>query len=257
MQKNILSGGCKVYYDVYNMQALQCVVLIHGYGVTGDMWKAQLDALHEYKIIVPDVRAHGKSRPCDSFSIIEAARDIKNILDEEQCEKAYVIGLSMGGYIAQEFTRLYPDSVAGMIVASATPVFMKYPKWETFSLKYAGALLNLFPWDYLKKYMSKYTSTDKNVRQKLYEMFSLMSKKEFIISWNGIAACLHEESTDFSCPLCFIYGEHDKSGTIKLHAADWKKLYPNCQTYMVANASHMVNMDNPDKFNSIMINFIS
>jgi len=40
----------------------------------------------------------------------------------------------MGGYIAQEFALAYPDMVEGMMIVGSTPIFMKYPKWETVSL---------------------------------------------------------------------------------------------------------------------------
>ncbi len=257
MEKSIDSSGCNVHYDVYNPNKEPCIVLIHGYGVTGKMWEPQLESLNDFKVIVPDLRGHGKSRPCVEFAVIAAANDIIEILKKEACEKAYLIGLSMGGYVAQEIGRLYPEKILGMIVSGATPVFMKYPKWETISLKYSGGMLKMFPWEYLKKYMSKYTSIDNKVRIKLYEMFSEMTKQEFITSWNGIATCLHEEDVDFKFPLSFICGENDKSGTIKMHSGDWEKLYPYCVTHVIKNASHMVNMDNPDEFNKIMLDFIN
>jgi alpha/beta hydrolase family protein len=51
----------------------------------------------KYTVINIDIRGHGQSRPCDTFSIKEATSDLRNILLAEKCEKAILIGLSMGG----------------------------------------------------------------------------------------------------------------------------------------------------------------
>lgn len=102
MKKSILSNNCMIFYDFIQNKNKPTVVLIHGYGVNRKMWQPQLDFLSDkYTVINIDVRGHGESRPCDTFSIKEAASDLRNILLAEKCEKAILIGLSMGGYIVQ------------------------------------------------------------------------------------------------------------------------------------------------------------
>ncbi len=118
----------------------------------------------------------------------------------------------MGGYIAQEFALAYPDMIDGMMIVGATPVFMKYPIWETVLLKYSGPLLKLYPWKYLKTVMAKQSSVNESVQEKLFDMFSTFTKKEFIASWQGIATCLHEADVDFNFPLYAMCGDLDKTG---------------------------------------------
>ena len=256
MEKYITQQDIKVCYDVYNKTSKTTVVLIHGFGLNKDMWKPQITALKKYRVINIDARGHGKSRPCDKFNVIDVCRDIAAILEKESCKNAAVIGLSMGSYVAQEFVRLYPELTAGVMAADGTPLFIKYPRWETASLKWSGPLLRLYTWKSLKKLMAKQTAIKDDVRIKLVEMFDTQTKEEFINSWAGIANVLHEENVDIKCPFYVVYGAQDKSGTIKLHANDWEKEYPDCKVFEIPDAGHVSNMDNPKAFNKIMLKFL-
>jgi len=110
MQKCIEPGGCRIFYDITGPLDAPAVVLIHGYGVNRKMWNPQLDALKDCRVINVDVRGHGLSRPCHNFTITNAAADINAILYEENCRDAVLVGLSMGGYITQEYAANYGNA---------------------------------------------------------------------------------------------------------------------------------------------------
>ena len=255
MQKSIYSGGCRVFYDVTGPDDAPAVILIHGYGVNRKMWNPQLAALKDYRVINVDVRGHGLSRPCHNFTVKNAADDIFNIIDKENCRDAVLVGLSMGGYITQEYAANYGNA-KGYMVTGSTPIFVPYKTWEKIGLKYSAALFNLYPWETLKKQMAKASVLDEDARVTLYNMFDEMGKKEFVASWNGIATCLYERDFVFDAPLLVSCGEFDKTGTIKQHLPDWTKYYPGCRVEIIKNAAHVVNMDNPEDFNKLMLGFI-
>ena len=114
MEKYIDTDEVRVYYDVYGADKPKTVVLIHGFGLDRNMWEPQLSVLGECQVICLDVRGHGKSRPCDEFTIPKVCEDIIQILRAEACDTAAIVGLSMGSYVAQEFARLYPEKTAGV-----------------------------------------------------------------------------------------------------------------------------------------------
>ena len=105
MEKHIVSNGCKIVYArIVRNNSPADIVLIHGYGVDHTMWEPQVEYLKDkYGIINVDVRGYGKSRPCGAFTIKQAAVDVRNILAAEGCTRYILVGLSMGGYIAQEY----------------------------------------------------------------------------------------------------------------------------------------------------------
>jgi pimeloyl-ACP methyl ester carboxylesterase len=219
------------------------------------MWNPQLDALKDCRVINVDVRGHGLSRPCHNFTVKNAATDIYTILDAENCKDAVLVGLSMGGYITQEYAANY-GKAKGYMITGSTPIFVPYKTWEKIGLKYFTPLFNLYPWETLKKQMAKASALDENARASLYDMFGEMNKKEFIASWNGIATCLNERNFKFDAPLLVSCGEFDKTGTIKQHLSDWPKYYPGSRVEIISNAAHVANMDNPKDFNRLMLEFI-
>ena len=255
MQKYIDYNGCRVFYDLTGPQNAPAVVLIHGYGINRKMWNPQLDALKDYRVINVDVRGHGLSRPCRHFTVKNAAADIHAILDAENCQNALLVGLSMGGYITQEYAANY-GKAKGYMITGSTPIFVPYKTWEKIGLKYSAPLFNLYPWETLKKQMARASALSEGVRARLHDMFGEMTKKEFVASWNGIATCLNEREHVFDAPLLVCCGEFDKTGTIKQHLPDWPKYYPGCRVEMIANAAHVANMDNPADFNKLMLEFI-
>jgi len=107
MQKYIETDGCRVFYDIAGPDDAPAVVLIHGYGVNRKMWNPQLDTLKDCRVINVDVRGHGLSRPCRNFTVKKAASDLNSILYAENCKDAVIIGLSMGGFITQEYAANY------------------------------------------------------------------------------------------------------------------------------------------------------
>jgi 3-oxoadipate enol-lactonase len=88
------------------------VVLIHAFPLAADMWMPQLSAVPPgWRFVAPDLRGFGGSaRDTDAdlghaaedgaSSIDEYARDLLSLLDALAIERAVVVGLSMGGYVA-------------------------------------------------------------------------------------------------------------------------------------------------------------
>jgi pimeloyl-ACP methyl ester carboxylesterase len=91
-----------------------CVLLVHGFGEDGNIWKNQVDTLEKnYSLIIPDLPGSGRSEMIDDMSMEGMASALKAILDTESKSIAHVIGHSMGGYITLAFAEKYPSLLAG------------------------------------------------------------------------------------------------------------------------------------------------
>ena len=81
------------------------------------MWKHLIATLNGWKRIAPDLRGMGLSEvPEDGYAISEYTDDMIALLDTLQLEQAVVCGLSMGGYVALDLIRRYPDRVGALIL---------------------------------------------------------------------------------------------------------------------------------------------
>ena len=81
------------------------IVLLHAFPLDGRMWDEQRAALSRHaRVIIPDLRGFGRSaRGLDVPSLDDHADDVAALLDRLDVERATVVGLSMGGYVALSF----------------------------------------------------------------------------------------------------------------------------------------------------------
>jgi len=95
------------------------LILLHAFPLDGRMWLAQRDELAgSARIIVPDLRGFGRLAELPpAQSIDDYADDVIALLDELRIDRATVVGLSMGGYVALALARRDPLRLARLGLA--------------------------------------------------------------------------------------------------------------------------------------------
>jgi pimeloyl-ACP methyl ester carboxylesterase len=97
------------------------LVPIMGYRLSSSAWPIQfVEALaEEFTVVTFDNRGTRQSdKPVEGYALANMARDLAGLLDEIGIERTYVLGYSMGGANAQEFTRQFPLRVAGLVLCA-------------------------------------------------------------------------------------------------------------------------------------------
>jgi pimeloyl-ACP methyl ester carboxylesterase/uncharacterized RmlC-like cupin family protein len=97
------------------------VVLLHGYGETGDMW-APLSAnlTHDHTVIAPDLRGMGLSAVAtDGFTKKNEAEDIAAVLDDLHIERADIVGHDIGNMVAFAFAEAHPSRTTRLVMMDA------------------------------------------------------------------------------------------------------------------------------------------
>ena len=97
------------------------VVLIHGFPFDHLLWRHQVAGLTRWQCIAPDLRGAGTSGApiaVGEFSMTSYADDLIALLDRSRIDQGVVCGLSMGGYIAFELVRRFPDRVRAAILCN-------------------------------------------------------------------------------------------------------------------------------------------
>jgi len=110
--------GVRIAYDRTGAGPL--VVFLHGIGGNRTNWNDQLNSLSDsYCCVSWDARGYGDSDDPDRvLEFTDFADDLNALLDHLDVERAHLVGLSMGGYIAQSFYERYPSRVATLTLAA-------------------------------------------------------------------------------------------------------------------------------------------
>ena len=97
------------------------VVLIHGFGDTGDMWAPLARALAvDHTVVVPDLRGMGlSSKPEDGYDKRTQAADIRKVLDQLGIDRADIVGHDIGTMVAYAYAARYPDKTTRLVVMDA------------------------------------------------------------------------------------------------------------------------------------------
>ena len=113
--------GAKIYWDEQGQG--EPLVLVMGLGYTAHMWYRTRPAwATQHRTIAFDNRGAGRSDvPPGPYSIALMASDAAAVLDAAGVKSAHVLGISMGGMIAQEFALLYPKRVRSLILGCTAP----------------------------------------------------------------------------------------------------------------------------------------
>jgi pimeloyl-ACP methyl ester carboxylesterase/quercetin dioxygenase-like cupin family protein len=97
------------------------VVLLHGYGDTGDMWAPlATDLMRDHTVIVPDLRGMGLSAVAtDGFTKKNEAEDVALVLDSLHVRQADVIGHDIGNMVAFAFAEAHRDRTTRLVMMDA------------------------------------------------------------------------------------------------------------------------------------------
>jgi pimeloyl-ACP methyl ester carboxylesterase len=116
---NILTNGTQLYVRIGGKGP--AVVLLHGYGETGDMWSPlAIRLVGDHTVIVPDLRGLGlSSRSAGGYDKKTQAADIAGVLDALRIEKVDLVTHDIGNMVGYAFAAQYPGRVGKFVLIDA------------------------------------------------------------------------------------------------------------------------------------------
>ncbi|QBJ95341.1 alpha/beta hydrolase [Rhodococcus sp. ABRD24] len=115
--------GCALLVRDFGPREAPAIVLVHGLGADGLVWRHQIDALAgEHRVIVVDLRGHGRSEAPDDASYSSSstwAADLAAVLAQTGVFRPVVIGWSYGGLVVADYVAAHgTDSIAGIALVA-------------------------------------------------------------------------------------------------------------------------------------------
>jgi len=240
------------------------IVLIHGFPLSKEMWRAQADLLaaNGFRVILPDLPGFGNNVPSPFYSIEEMAAQINELLESLKIEKAIIGGLSMGGYVLFSLFRLFPEKFSALILCDTTYLAdteeKKNSRFELISKienQGSGALIEAM----LPNLISEDTKQDNPaLKAKLEETFSLVKEVSAVNSLRSMAERKDSSATleQISVPTLLIFGEFDKVTNLD-NAHVMNQRISDSELVVIEKAGHFSNLEQPEQFNKALLDFCS
>ena len=233
------------------------VVLLHGATLDHRAWMPQADALGgEFRIVVPDLRGHGGST--GRFDFEDAVQDVLALLGRLPAAKVVLVGLSLGGNIAQEVLHRVPDRVQALVVADATCNTVARSPWETtMTVAALNAQAMLHGADFGRQ-AAQATAIDPQVRAYALEANAHRSNQETVAILSSLltGALRSEPAYRLPVPTLLMHGDHDPIGDIATGTRTWAEREPLAEYAVIPGAGHASNLDNPEEFTAVLRAFL-
>lgn len=111
----VTNDGATIHYEVSGSGP--AIVLGHSLLCDTGMWRGVAPRLADrWKVINVEARGHHRSTAPAPFTLEDLASDWRAILDQERVDRAFLVGLSMGGMTAMRLALRAPGRVAGMVL---------------------------------------------------------------------------------------------------------------------------------------------
>jgi pimeloyl-ACP methyl ester carboxylesterase len=233
------------------------LVLIHGLGEVKEGWSNQYELADQFELIIPDLRGHGDCTRTDGISIPNFARDLIGLLTELKVENAHILGLSMGGAVAQEIYRQAPELCRSLMLVSTFHYFPQKLKGLLFNNrqeKFEDVTRAGKQTEFLA-HMALY-SWNKNLMDTFIHYF----RPKYFIFLESLKMCL-EVNNRFLLPVIkvptlIIGGQYDSVLPIWIQAC-MQKLIPGSEFIILRNTGHLAKLEAKDRFNQLLRRFLN
>ena len=257
----------KVYYEVHGDHGGVPLLLVMGMGGSCRGWlPLQIpDFSRERRTVIFDHRGVGSSEdPGGPFSTPQFADDAVDLLDSLEIELADVLGVSMGGMVAQEIALRHPDRMNRLML---TGTFARADAKRRLLLEHwrdlarGGAPLEVMIRERLLWTLMDETLEQTDLIQSMVEFFTRdgvpLTADVFA---RQCEACLAHDTAgrlgEIRHPTLIVCGEQDRLTPLSLHR-ELAKAIPDSHLVAIGYGAHMVMVESAEHFNRIVLQFIA
>ena len=267
MKEKTYVSPCGTIHYWTNEKKDSPVSLIFLPGLTADhrLFEKQIEYFEDkYRILVWDPPAHASSWPFSfDFDLSDKAEWLDGILVQEGISDPVIIGQSMGGYVGQMYSQLYPEKLKGFISIDSAPLQRPYvTAAEIWLLKRMEPVYRHYPWKSLVKAGTNGVAVSEYGRDLMrrimmtydgdQERYAKISGHGFRMLGEAMEADLPYE---IRCPALLVCGDQDHAGSCIRYNRAWHEK-TGLPIRWIRNAGHNSNTDAPDEINRMIEAFV-
>lgn len=238
------------------------LVMLHGLGMTGEIWLPQLNHFGRSRLAVAWTQPGiPPSPPPQALGWKELADALNAMLETMGIDKAHILGHSMGGMVAQEFYHHYPKRVASLILYSSSSAFgSSDPQWKldfvqeretslaTFGdfMQAAPALLDELIGPKITPALRELAiASARDITTESY-----LKTLQLLVTFNRKA-----DLGSITVPTLLLGGELDRQSPVK-GIKRMAEQIPQAQYREIAAVQHISNLEAPAAFNQLVQDFL-
>ncbi len=243
------------------------VVFIHGAGGSSSIWFRQIKAYsEEFNVLLVDLRGHGRSKEMstmkkyykEKYTFKTIGRDVLEVLKKNEIKQAHFVGVSLGTIIIRIIAEMDPDRVMSAVMCGAITrldVRSRVLVWMGHTFKKIVPfmwLYKLFAWIIMPK------KNHQESRLLFVNEAKNLARKEFLkwfrLTYDVNPLLRYFKEKEMDAPTLYVMGEEDHMflPPVKKMVEDFQHSYLE----VVEGSGHVVNVDKPDEFNKISLNFL-
>ncbi|MCI4361725.1 MAG: alpha/beta fold hydrolase [Thermoplasmata archaeon] len=227
------------------------IVLLHGIAGDHTMWGlVPHDLAKDHLVLVPDLRGHGKSPlpPGTTMGFSELAGDVLAMLDREGIDRAHLVGLSAGGFLALTIALAHPERVRTVTLVSSAGICDRHTRsigerWVTTFREegFDAFLLRLLKDLYYPDWIEAHMEVADRVRERLEhaDLTATLAWCESIRAFDTRGRLAGMEA-----PLFVIQGMDDQV-IDPSHARLLRQTIQGTEVRLLAQTGHMVPVERP------------
>lgn len=238
------------------------IVFLHGAGGNSKTWNYQTDAFRgSFNLLVLDLRDHGKSQlqaPGNRYTFKLIANDIFSVLDKEAIRQAYFITLSFGSVLLQDLSMRRPGLVAGAVFAGGIFKANRLVRMYVGSARMLNRVLSypqmyrLFSWLLMP---GRNHQRSRRIYQRQARLLNRQAYLRWITLYDEFFELLqrfYHQVIDFPAMAVMGSQDHIFLGTARRFVSSQGD---NVRLKIIPAAGHICNIDKPDHFNEITLEF--
>lgn len=257
------------YSDYSDNSTLPYLVLLHGFMGSSQAFGHLLPSLRKFcNPISIDLLGHGTTEAPDDpdrYSVTEQIEDLKSLFTELGLHKFVLLGYSMGGRLALQFTTKYPEFISGLILESTTygidepeevekRLAVDRDRASAINRNYRDFLESWSQNPLFKRYERLETEAKMNLEQIQKNQKPSGLANSLLGFGTASMSSVHRKLKEIRQSTLIITGEDDEKFT-KI-GLEMNKLIPESRIIIIPGCGHRVHMENPDDYIQYIRSFI-
>ncbi|WP_407700582.1 3-oxoadipate enol-lactonase [Steroidobacter gossypii] len=235
------------------------LILSNSIGTSLHMWDGQIDALaRNYRVVRYDTRGHGKSgAPLGAYSLDRLGRDVIELMDELQIDRAHFLGLSLGGFVGQWLGIHSPERIDRLVLANTSPYLGPARQWDAaiHAVEQAPDMKETAEMFLRNWFPAQWMESDAPVVKEFRAMLLATDRHGIAGAWAAVRdADLRRTIALINRPTLVIAGRHD-TVTAASHGEAIAAAIPGARL-VVLPVVHLSNIEQPEQFIQTVTDFL-